>query len=58
LTIERHIADSLVRPFVVMMGDVLANQQVEMFFAERDEIVQALTFNAPDPASDERLHVG
>lgn len=45
------------RTLVMMMGDIFAHQQVEMFFAERNEMIEALRFDRLNPTFDKCLQL-
>jgi hypothetical protein len=53
-----NIANSLMSALFMMMSDVLVDQEVEMGFANRHKMVEALSLDGSDPAFRVCVHVG
>ncbi|MGJ8635987.1 MAG: hypothetical protein ACSHX5_03995 [Phycisphaerales bacterium] len=53
---DRHVSNSLVRSFMVVVLDILADQVVKMLPANRDEVIQTLGLERFDPSLDVRIH--
>ena len=54
-THDRSIPNPLVRSFMVVVLDILADQVVKMLPANRDEVIKALNFERFDPSLDMRI---
>ena len=55
---DQLVPNSLMRSFMVIMLDVLADQVVKMFPANGDEVIEAFNFERFDPPLDVCIHQG
>ena len=46
--LNRHVADALMRPFGVVVLDVLSNDVSKLLLSEEDHLVQALVLDGAD----------
>ena len=55
---NQSVSDALVWSALVIVGDVLADDVIEVSESEDDKVIQGLVFHALDPSLDEGVQVG